>query len=356
MSILVRLLLLVLLAIAPISAIEVWNQLEQRRNREAEIHNTALHLLVSPGGQFGMSFDTGLCRPSPIGSRQVPRPRSNASDGSKRASLTTFGAHPRILPDRHNGHHHGGGVPTLPIAISPPRLRSIHTQRQYDEVEPENRLVARTLERRWEVALQAETHVKEEYARFLARQPAQLTAAERTAIERLAADVSAIWRASSTTAAERKEIVRLVLERVVVVVEGETEHMAVECHWAGGRRTRHRLRRAVRRMTQLAGHDELFARTTALFAEGLRPPAIARTLAAEGWLSPHGQPVTEGGVRSWLQRRGCCRMAGTAQPWWCSGSRTSSRWRNCRSASTSPRARFTGGFTRGWFLRAGRQR
>ena len=57
-------------------------------------------------------------------------------------------------------------------------------------------------------------------------------------------------------------------------------------------------------MTQLAGHDELLARATALFAEGLRPPAIARTLAAEGWLMPHGQPVTESGVRSWLQRRG----------------------------------------------------
>lgn len=51
MSILVRLLLLVLLTVAPISAIEVWNQLEQRRNREAEIHNTALHLLGLLGGE-----------------------------------------------------------------------------------------------------------------------------------------------------------------------------------------------------------------------------------------------------------------------------------------------------------------
>ena len=190
------------------------------------------------------------------------------------------------------------------LRLEQARYETERAQRQYDEVEPENRLVARTLERRWEAALQAEMEAKEEHARFLARQPARLSAADRAAIERLAADVPAIWAASSTTPAERKEIVRLMLDRVVATVEGETENMAVECHWAGGRRTRHRLRRAVRRMTQLAGHDELLARATALFAEGLRPPAIARALAAEGWLMPHGQPVTESGVRSWLQRRG----------------------------------------------------
>lgn len=190
------------------------------------------------------------------------------------------------------------------LRLEQARYETERAQRQYDEVEPENRLVARTLERRWEAALLAETRLTEEHAHFLARQPTRLTAADRAAIERLAADVPAIWRAASTTAAERKEIVRLMLDRVVATVEGETENMEVECRWAGGCRTRHRLRRAVRRMTQLAGHDELLARTTALFADGLRPPAIARTLAAEGWVMPHGRPVTEGGVRSWLQRRG----------------------------------------------------
>lgn len=91
---------------------------------------------------------------------------------------------------------------------------------------------------------------------------------------------------------------------MVATVEGETERMTLECHWAGGRRTRHRLRRSVRRVTQLARHDEMMARAEALFCEGLRPPAIARTLAAEGWLAPHRRPVTENGVRSWLHRRG----------------------------------------------------
>jgi DNA invertase Pin-like site-specific DNA recombinase len=190
------------------------------------------------------------------------------------------------------------------LRLEQARYETERAQRQYDEVEPENRLVARTLERRWEAALDAQTRLEDEHARFQARQPTRLSAAERTAIERLAADVPAIWRAATTTPVERKEIVRFLLERVVATVEGDTEHMSVECQWAGGCRTRHRLRRSVRRLTQMAGHGDPVARMTALFASGQRPPSIARALAAEGWLAPHGSPVTEAGVRSWLERLG----------------------------------------------------
>ena len=61
--------------------------------------------------------------------------------------------------------------------------------RQYNAVEPENRLVARTLERQWEAALAAEATVQAEYARFLAQQPVPLSGQEREAIRRLAADI-----------------------------------------------------------------------------------------------------------------------------------------------------------------------
>src|SRR5262249_38430721 len=62
---------------------------------------------------------------------------------------------------------------------------SARAERQYHAVEPENRLVARTLERRWEEALQSERELKEEYARFRQKQPHHLTAAERAQIETL---------------------------------------------------------------------------------------------------------------------------------------------------------------------------
>ena len=60
----------------------------------------------------------------------------------------------------------------------------------------------------------------------------------------------------------------------------------------------------MRRTVQLARHAELLARIRGLHAQGLRPPTIARTLAAEGWRSAHGKGFTEGSVRALLTRMG----------------------------------------------------
>ena len=69
--------------------------------------------------------------------------------------------------------------------------------RQYNAVEPENRLVARTLERQWEQALIAQRSLQEEYTRFQQTQPTQLSAAERTHIEALAHDLPTIWHCAA---------------------------------------------------------------------------------------------------------------------------------------------------------------
>jgi excisionase family DNA binding protein len=190
------------------------------------------------------------------------------------------------------------------LRLEQARYEVERAQRQYDAVEPENRLVARTLEQRWESALAAEAGLREEHARFLAREPARLTAADREAIRGLAEDIPTLWRATTTTAAERKEIVRLLLERVEVTVAGTSENAEVVCRWAGGRHSRHALVRSVRYTTQLSRHAELLERIRTAHARGLRPPAIARALRADGWRSAHGKSFTEGSVRALLTRMG----------------------------------------------------
>jgi DNA invertase Pin-like site-specific DNA recombinase len=163
------------------------------------------------------------------------------------------------------------------------RYEAERARRQYDAVEPENRLVARTLERNWEAALAEEQRLQTEYERFLAAQPMPPSAAEREAIRRLAEDVPALWNAPTTTAADRQAMARLMLDRVVITVKGESEMVAVECHWAGGTRTLHDLRRPVARLTQLSDHKALLQRVCALHEEGQKMSAIAATLNAEGW-------------------------------------------------------------------------
>jgi hypothetical protein len=113
-----------------------------------------------------------------------------------------------------------------------------------------------------------------------------------------------LWHAPTTTAAERKEIARLLLNRVEVIVIDNSEHAEVVCSWIGGRQTRHRLVRSVRRTSQLSRHAELLDRLRVLLAEGLHAAAIARILAAEGWSSAHGKSFTEGSVRALLTRMG----------------------------------------------------
>jgi DNA invertase Pin-like site-specific DNA recombinase/methylphosphotriester-DNA--protein-cysteine methyltransferase len=156
-------------------------------------------------------------------------------------------------------------------------------RRQYDQVEPENRLVARTLERQWEEALANQVRVQDDYNRFLEEQPLPLTPLDCARIRRLAEDIPALWRAATTTPADRQAIARLLLDRVVVTVEGDSERVSVTCHWAGGTCTGHELQRPVQRLRQLSYFEALKERLGALDDAGLTAAEIAARLNAEGW-------------------------------------------------------------------------
>lgn len=159
-------------------------------------------------------------------------------------------------------------------------------ERQYQEVEPENRLVARTLERHWEEKLQAERALEEEYHREQQHQPRYLTAHEQEVIRQLAQDLPRLWNAQSTTPADRKAVLRLLIERVVISVEKESEWVNVVVHWAGGQQTCTRFRRPVRKLQNLENHDALLEHIRELRRTGLTSGQIAEKLNAEGWVTP----------------------------------------------------------------------
>ena len=86
-------------------------------------------------------------------------------------------------------------------------------RRQYQLAEPENRLVARQLEREWEAALAERANLGEEYERYQQQRPARLSAAELAAIRALAGDIPALWAAPATTVADRKRLRRAATRR-----------------------------------------------------------------------------------------------------------------------------------------------
>jgi DNA invertase Pin-like site-specific DNA recombinase len=156
-------------------------------------------------------------------------------------------------------------------------------RRQYDAVEPENRLVARTVERTLEERLGAEQKLEEDYHRARAARPPTLTDAERSAIRALAMDLPKLWSSPTTTNEQRKEVVRQLLDEARVTVEGESERVALTLRWAGGHETTTTLTRPVARLSQLSYYDDLVQRAAQLQREGKSLRQITDALNAEEW-------------------------------------------------------------------------
>lgn len=177
--------------------------------------------------------------------------------------------------------------------------------RQYNVVEPENRLVARTLERKWEEALTSEQKSKMEYERFILQQPTHLSEEERESIRRLAVDIPNIWYANSTRPSDRQTIIRQLIDRIIVSVEGETEKVSVEFCWVGGHKTHASLVRPVARLEQLSYYQDLLDRVAELNSEEKNSREIAQILNEEGYHPPKRRDTFNGSmVRTLLSRKG----------------------------------------------------
>ncbi len=158
--------------------------------------------------------------------------------------------------------------------------------RQYHAVEPEHRLVARTLERAWEEKLLAQQQLEEEYHRFLQQKPRLLSETEREAIRSLATDIPVLWAASTTTDADRKEIIRQVIERVIVDVQGSSEQVNVRIEWIGGSHTEGVVIRPVGKLSDLSTYPQICHQVQMLTAAGWTAIAIAQALSDAGFRPP----------------------------------------------------------------------
>lgn len=106
--------------------------------------------------------------------------------------------------------------------------------RQYGEVDPQNRLVARELERRWETAMRAQEEAEREAEVRLGALEGALTDEEKRQLRAYAEDLGSLWTANGTRSQDRKRIVRCLIENVVAGIGGETERLQAAVHWAGG--------------------------------------------------------------------------------------------------------------------------
>ncbi len=123
----------------------------------------------------------------------------------------------------------------LDMALQQARFSAAYARRQYDAVDPDNRLVASELERRWNEALQVVHRIEGEVAALEARKPAPLGEKERRHLMQLGADLELAWSHPAATAATRKRVLRAALHEIVARIEGGFIEMVL--HWRGGDHT-----------------------------------------------------------------------------------------------------------------------
>ena len=174
--------------------------------------------------------------------------------------------------------------------------------RQYNAVEPEHRLVARSLERVWEEKLLTQRHLEEEHDRFAQTQPVRLTAAERAQIEQLAINLPALWNSPRTSIDDQRQVIRLLLERVTVWTAAPGPTLQVQLHWIGGVVTEHQVTRTVAAWKQLSDLPELLQHVRQRREAGRSSAQIAQEMNAQGKRTPRGQPFTAETIRQLLSR------------------------------------------------------
>lgn len=166
------------------------------------------------------------------------------------------------------------------------RFESANAERCYRAVDPENRLVARTLEEQWESALRKERAVVEEYERFKRDAMGGLTENEIEKIRTLAANLPKLWNSPSTTNIDRQEVARSLIERVTVNVPHQDENVEFRITWVGGTTTEHHFRRAVQAYHNLEHYEEIRQLIVEGRKRGLTNAQLAEQLNQKGFRPP----------------------------------------------------------------------
>ena len=191
--------------------------------------------------------------------------------------------------------------------------------RQYDLCEPENRLVARELEGRWNQQLRLLAELEAEYRRAQERAFSPLTDDEKAALARLVGDVPALWAAPETTMADRKRLVRCLLGEVVLVRDDRPRAAGglttLRIGWRGGAWSELRVRRPSSGETG-GTPAPVLARIRGL-AQQHPDDRVAAILNAEGWRTRKALPWTFGRVGDVRRRHGiptACPIVPTEAP------------------------------------------
>lgn len=180
------------------------------------------------------------------------------------------------------------------LALEQARYEADLARRQYDAVDPANRLVAGELERRWNDRLMEAQRLQERLEAVAHENPERLRDGERDQLMTLGRDLEAAWSHPGASAETRKRILRMVLEEIVVTLADERIELVI--HWRGGDHTRLAVPRNRTGQHRWSSDEDVRALIGAL-ARQQADSAIAAMLNRLGKKTGRGNPWTETRVR-----------------------------------------------------------
>ncbi|MER9732463.1 hypothetical protein [Mesorhizobium sp. M0217] len=159
--------------------------------------------------------------------------------------------------------------------------------------------MARSLERVWEEKLRAAEAIEQDYERWRHDEPLVLST-DRQALQKLGEDLPGIWHSPSTTAAERKGILRLIVCEVILDQKRFQGQVWFKILWQTGATSEHSLQRQVHTYSDYIDLERLRSRVIELNVAGEMDKEIAATLNAEGFVAARGHAFK--GENVWLLR------------------------------------------------------
>jgi DNA invertase Pin-like site-specific DNA recombinase/transposase len=209
--------------------------------------------------------------------------------------------------------NHDDAVAQWRLEVERARYEAERAERRYRTVEPENRLVARGLETEWESRLRDLAAAEAELERRERQQPSVIGPEQLQRLQALGADLHRVWDAPTTTDRDRKELLRTLLEEVILAVKRAAGQAHLTLRWRGG--TIAKLDLSVPRYRPAGPRTDedtiaLLHRLAALYPDGV----IAGILNRQGRKTATGERFTANQVGSLRRYRGIPRFQPPAEP------------------------------------------
>ncbi len=184
-------------------------------------------------------------------------------------------------------------IKALSLALEKARYEADRARRQYDAVEPENRLVAAELEARWNISLRASAEAEKKlHDSKSVQQP--LTEGERKRLLQLGSELPELWNHPQTPVVLKKRVLRAVIEEIVCDVDEKASELHFRIHWAGGVHTVIRVEK-----NRTGKHGRMTDRAVIDIVRELAPLSSDQAMTAT--LNRLGYET--GGGHSWTQAR-----------------------------------------------------